>query len=568
MAWADEEVRPNLSDRRPILALSEQNKNILTLARTPHRLPLPSGKSNPMTTATSYNYPIIIDTTLSGPVQLPPGAVFDIAAGVTLTVTGPFDAPRERVFTGAGSVKFADGAVEAVRPEWWGFAADATAAVNDAARLAARESITLRGTVRFPTGAFLVSAYVPINRSFIRFVGDSRFGTVFVTQSATGDVTGIDGTMQPGFPTSSDPIDECQHLGIGVLRSVASTAGLTGGVPTGAKGFIHRLATNAMIEGKFGDSPIDYYESRTSGGRVDIVTTRNALADTTAYRFGVVSDCTIPSFPGASANGSSYKRLVDVVNDGFTGEAWGVYVYGADLRDGFWQSVETSGGHHAFDIIAPVGAGAQAFDIHVLFCVLDGWKKTGLRIVNLPAGSKLAVAEGYSAPGVADPALGPSVQISASSGVTIGRGFEAKGGSNFADHTAVSVENGSARFIVECNITGAKTGVSVDASSLGIISVSCEPHAGQPMTTGISLTNGASRVKINNGILDGPGGIACGIRLDASSTYNTIGDYNINPGSVTTPIIINGSAVTTLSGAAYVNVNHNRVLAGALDDGL
>jgi hypothetical protein len=88
------------------------------------------------------------------------------------------------------------------------------------------------------------------------------------------------------------------------------------------------------------------------------------------------------------------------------------------------------------------------------------------------------------------------------------------------------------------------------------------------MTTGVSLTNGASRVKINNGILDGPGGIAVGVRLDASSTYNTIGDYNINPGTVATPIFINGAAVTTLGGAAYVNVNHNRVLAGALDDGL
>jgi hypothetical protein len=520
------------------------------------------------------SYPITTDTTLSGAALLLPGAQFDIDLGMILTITGPFEAPRERVFIGDGKVKFADGAVEAVLPEWWGFAAAATAAVNDAARLAARESITLRGTVRFPAGAFPVSAYVPINRSFIRFVGDSRFGTVFETTSATGDVTGIDGTMQPEFPTQSDPIDECQHLGIGVLRNVISTATPTSGIPTGAKGFVHRLAANAMIEGKFVNNAIDYYEAQTTGARVDIITVREEVVPPPGapmpevYRFGVVSDCTLPAFVNASANGSSYKRLVDVVKSALVKETWGVYAYGADLRDGFWQSVETSGGHHAFDIIAPVGAGTQAFDIHVPFCVLDGWKKTGLRIANLPAGSKVSVVDGYSAPGAADEAPSPSVQIIASSGVTIGRGFEAKGGVHHATHTAVSVEGGSARFIIACNITGAKTGVSVDASSLGIISVSCEPHAGQPMTTGVSLTNGASRVKINDGILDGPGGIACGVRLDASSMYNTIGDYNINPGSVTAPIIINGAAVTTLSGAAYVNVNHNRVLAGALDDGL
>ena len=521
-----------------------------------------------MTIMTS-SHPIAADTTVHGAIQLLPGAVFDIASGATLTFTGPFDAPRERVFTGAGKVIFADGAVEAVRPEWWGFGADASAAVNDAARRAARESITLRGTVRFPAGAFLVSDYVPINRSYIRFVGESRFGTVFVTASPTGDVTGIDGTLQPGFNAStSSPIDECQHVGIGVLRDAVSTATFVDPIPTGGRGFVHRFATNALIQGEFADNPIDYYEAQTSGARVDILTTRSAQTGAANRRFGVVSDCTIAGFANASANGSSYKRVVDVVNGGYQGEAWGVYVYGADLRDGFWQSVETAGGSHAFDIAAPVATGVQAFDIHVAFCVLDGWKKTGLRIINLPAGSKLAVVDGYSAPGLADPALGPSVQIIASSGVTIGRSFEAKGGANYADHTAVSVEGGSARFIVECNITGAKTGIAVDASSLGIVSVSCEPHADQPMTTGVSLKNGASRVKINNGILDGPGGIACGIRLDGSSTYNTIGDYNINPGTVATPIIINGTSVTTLSGGAYRDVNHNRVLAGALDDGL
>jgi hypothetical protein len=522
-------------------------------------------------------YEISSNTTLNGDVSLVPGAQFNIALGAILTINGPFEAPRHQVFKGDGKVKFADGAVEAVRPEWWGFAAAADAAVNDAARIAAQESITFRGTVRFPAGAFRVFKYVPINRSFIRFVGDSRFGTVFVTESATGDVTGIDGTEQPNYPAASDPIDECQHIGIGVQRAAISTATPTAGVPTGAKGFVHRLAANALIEGKFVDNAIDYYESRTTGARVDIITSRGEIVPPdgdpmpVVYRFGVVSDCTVPAFPNASANGSSYKRVVDVVKSQFVKESWGVYAYGADLRDGFWQSVETAGGHHAFDIVAPVGAGTQAFDIHIAFCVLDGWKSTGLRIVNLPAGSKLSVVDGYSAPGAIapeDPLPGPSVQIMASSGVTIGRGFEAKGGENHANHTAVSVESGSARFIIACNITGAKTGVSVDASSLGIISVSCEPHASQPMTTGVSLTNGASRVKINNGILDGPGGIAVGIRLDASSTYNTIGDYNINPGTVATPIIINGAAVTTLGGAAYVNVNHNRVLAGALDDGL
>jgi len=527
--------------------------------------------SSPSATDAAYLagiYPITSNTSFSDATLLLPGAVFQIEAGVTLTIVGPFEAPRQRVFTGEGLVRFADGAVEAVRPEWWGFSSAASATVNDAARRAARDSITLRGTVRYPAGAFLVADYVPINRSYIRFEGESRFGTVLVTTLATGDVTGIDGTLQPGYTASSAPIDECQHIGIGVLRDAAATATPTSGIPTGARGFVHRLATNALIEGKFVNNPIDYYEALTSGARVDILTTRGAGADASTYRYGVVSDCTHSAFAGASANGSSYKRVIDVVQPGFAGESWGVYAYGADLRDGFWQSVETAGGDHAFDIMAPVGAGVQAFDIHLAFCVLDGWKKTGLRILNLPAASRLSVVDGYSAPGVAGAEVGPSVQIKASSGVTIGRGFEAKGGINYANHTAVSVEDGSARFVIECNITGANTGVAVKQSSLGLISVSCEPQADQTMTTGVSLTDHANRLKINNGIFDGPGGMDCAIRIDSTSKYNTIGDCNINPGTVDTPIIINGQSVETLGGGAYANVNTNRVLAGALDDGI
>jgi hypothetical protein len=517
-------------------------------------------------------YSITMNTTLAGPVLLLPGATFEIDEHIILSVNGPFEAPRAQVFTGLGKVRFADGAVDEIRPEWWGFGASATAATNDVARRKARDSITLRGTVRFPAGSFLVSDYVPIDRSYIRFVGDARFGTVFVTTSAVGDVTGIDGTAFN--PLAPQRIDECQHLGIGVQRDVDGAATKTAGIPTGAKGFVHRLTANAMIEGRFIDNPIDYYEAQTTSARVDIQTAHSARGLAGDVRYGVVSDCTLAGDVKASANGSSYKRIVDHVDPAYPGESWGVLSYGVDLRDGFWQSVETSGGDHAWDIVgAPIGA-ADAFDIHLLFCVLDGWRKSGLRIMHLPANSRLNIGQGYSAPGAVGPEVGPSVQILDSSGVTIGRGFEAKGAANNANHTAVSIEEASARFVIECSITGAKVGVRVDNASLGLIAVSCEPHAGQRMEAAIQLRNHASRVLISGGIIDGEGGVTYGVHLDDTSTYNTIGAYNINKGTVDNPVFINGANIASLNipngppSPPYRDVNHNRVLTGVLDDGL
>ncbi len=67
-------------------------------------------------------------TTIPANVQLrlAKGGQFAVANGVTLTINGPFEAGPHQVFTwtGTGKVVFGSGAVEQVRPEWWGAKAD------------------------------------------------------------------------------------------------------------------------------------------------------------------------------------------------------------------------------------------------------------------------------------------------------------------------------------------------------------------------------------------------------------------------------------------------------------
>src|SRR5437762_3482663 len=54
------------------------------------------------------------------------GAKLSPSAGVTVTVNGPFEAPRSAIFTGAGSVVFGNDSTSptVVYPEWWGATPD------------------------------------------------------------------------------------------------------------------------------------------------------------------------------------------------------------------------------------------------------------------------------------------------------------------------------------------------------------------------------------------------------------------------------------------------------------
>lgn len=67
-----------------------------------------------------------VGTDLSVPsnvrIKLTRGGKIYIAEGKTVTMTGPFDAPLEKVFDGTGRVKFTPTSTTTAYPEWWGAA--------------------------------------------------------------------------------------------------------------------------------------------------------------------------------------------------------------------------------------------------------------------------------------------------------------------------------------------------------------------------------------------------------------------------------------------------------------
>lgn len=85
------------------------------------------------------------------------GGVCEVSKGATLSINGPFEAPRTRIFSGRGKVVFARGGVERVYPQWWGAKADDN--VDDTAAIqAAIDSRPTGGMVFFPTGRYEISS--------------------------------------------------------------------------------------------------------------------------------------------------------------------------------------------------------------------------------------------------------------------------------------------------------------------------------------------------------------------------------------------------------------------------
>lgn len=110
------------------------------------------GTSNSKTLYITTQHRITSNTTIPSNISLVvlKGGSFAIDSGVTLTINGPFDAGRFRVFSGSGSVAF--GAHALVLPEWFGAVADG--ATDDGAYInKAIDSLTTNGgTVLFACG--------------------------------------------------------------------------------------------------------------------------------------------------------------------------------------------------------------------------------------------------------------------------------------------------------------------------------------------------------------------------------------------------------------------------------
>lgn len=135
-------------------------------------------------------WPIVVNTTFSNYIEIPPGCIFSVATGVTLTFSKGIGAGLYQIFswTGTGKVKFAEASSQVdLYPEWWGAVGDAVTddvAALDAVVLCAWDSY--KGCIRLSrkyasSKSFSISNFHDSNHKSISVVGEGTERTGIVS---------------------------------------------------------------------------------------------------------------------------------------------------------------------------------------------------------------------------------------------------------------------------------------------------------------------------------------------------------------------------------------------------
>lgn len=152
----------------------------------------------------SASVAIDADTTLTDPVELIGDGAYVIAAGVTLTINGPFRAPLKQVFSGAGAVAFGAGAVNEVYPQWFGAKADGS--TDDSAAIAgALAAVVDGGTIKAPAGTYVVAMNaMSFGGKSVSLIGDNAtFSLTAGTGASVFDMTDSDTVLVKGIKFST-----------------------------------------------------------------------------------------------------------------------------------------------------------------------------------------------------------------------------------------------------------------------------------------------------------------------------------------------------------------------------
>ena len=493
-----------------------------------------------------------------------------IPAGVTLLIDGPFEAPPERIFAfGSPDAKvvFSRGAVSEVLPEWWGATPgaqdSASAALNVAAVGQAFSSLSA-GTVRLQAAVYYVDGPIGPTASYTGLVGAGANATIVSNISATTDTLRIDGSVDQSDRTVQAPslIDHAFIRDLGTSRTREPITPAIGGETRGPKGLRHRYAANSRIDNVISDRDfIGYYESITTSSTVGIGCVRGAGSAKASDRYyGVYSDgAPAPArIQGISANGSSRKSgFVNAV--GFPGTSYGYFLIGNDLRDQFWNNIETAQCSYGCTI---TGNYSSDFDIHLLNPILDGCEQGGLTISNLGDEGVVSVVDGWIAPaaGTTNSNQLPLVLITNSCGVSLSGGLQIFSGDNHGYQVGVRLVNSLRCSISNVTFRNNAHHLQLLASSNNTIS-GCSFYnlAGHTLTTAVSLLS-SSRVTISGNVIDGadPAYRQQGIVADGASGYCYFNN-TINPGAIKHPVTVNGAAVET------AGTYNNCVVAGVLN---
>jgi hypothetical protein len=112
----------------------------------------------------SGTYRVASNLTLTCATTFAPGARLSIPAGVTVTLNGAMIAGLTQLFTGAGRVKFGEGRVAEIYPQWWGAVDDQGSSTDstNAIQSALNALGIWGGRIVLPQGRYIVTSTITV----------------------------------------------------------------------------------------------------------------------------------------------------------------------------------------------------------------------------------------------------------------------------------------------------------------------------------------------------------------------------------------------------------------------
>lgn len=348
-------------------------------------------------------HPISRDTVIRDTLLVSPGARFNIAAGVTLTLLGDMVAAAERIFEGAGRVDLSRSRVLAARPEWWGAAANDPAIDNVPALDAC---LAAHPAMQLGLGDYHLHRTWVIGRSNRRIWGIGRTkdaqGTRLLRHGSRGAVVMLGSGERPA--TINDYVRGIDLRWVELGRTEAAAA-MSGSDATAAAGLVVRHVLDAYCEGLRANEHAICYSVRGAVRSYfhDCVAFRSLARDSAGRDIFIGFDLDGRSPPIATgANASVY--LIDcnasTGNSPRLAQSIGCRLLGA-MSDTSLIRFETTSLDVGIDIdgkaarMPPEQQAIAHLDLTIDTPVLDQCRKIGFRLTGMSGEAMVSVKSPY-----------------------------------------------------------------------------------------------------------------------------------------------------------------------------
>ena len=477
------------------------------------------------------DHPVDRDRMIAGVLTLRPGARLVIARGATLTLLGDLHAPAAAVFMGEGLVDLSRSRVLAVRPEWWGAAADDPAVDSVPAIEAA---LAAHPAVVLGLGDYHLRRTLVLDRPNRRLWGVGRTkdarGTRLLLGSGDGAVLRVGLERTPALVNDYLWGVDVRWLELG--RSEAPHGRATG------------LEIRHVVDGRFEGLRANEHAIGVSlRGAVrtlmqDCAAFRSQFAGTGGEPFvGFDLDGTHPPIP-TGANASLY--LVDCVTNAARpagAPAIGCRILGA-FSDTFLIRFETNQLTHGVVVDGAGQHGRYAqLDLHLDTPVLDQCAAAGIAISDLGETALVDISSPWIAvPATATAALGivrSGGAVSVMGGQLVATGNGTPAGLLMDGAQGVTLTGVKMLDVVRPVVAHAATGFD-----LGFVALSA--RAGEAAVSLAGCSHGTVRARLPGRA----GGFATGIAADAACHALLIETVGLSAAAVPVRVAAGSAAAT------------------------